>query len=136
MVLGAGAFWNPAGKDAGHETFTDAFGTSTIELEQKNHWGIGVEAGWKLAAPTTLYAKVAWHRAKFEGTLAADGFSESRSKNFDGWGYGLGLRHSVNNNLYVFAEWQQVEFEDQEIAEGINLDPRNTIGLIGVGYRF
>ncbi len=135
-VIGAGAFWNPAGKDAGELTLSDPGLSGSVRLEQKDHWGIGVEAGWKLAAPTLVYAKLAWNRAKFVGTGTLNGTSTSSNQKLDGVGFGLGVRHMFDKNTYAFAEWQQVEFEDKNLTPETRIEPRNTIGLIGVGWKF
>lgn len=156
VVLGVGAFWNPASEDAGKQkdvgTFTfdgeTSVATTTQKLKQKDHWGLGVEAGWKLAAPTMIYAKLAAHRAKFDASLISttDGevdFSERVRENHNGWGFGLGLRHMIDKNAYFFAEWQQVEFQSEkhtvtidDLPIAVKIQPRNTLGLIGAGYRF
>ncbi|HXF65897.1 MAG TPA: porin family protein [Burkholderiales bacterium] len=135
-VLGTGVFGNLAGKNAGQIDVSVGGVAATAKLEQKGHWGIGVEAGWKLAPTTTLYGKLAWHRAKFRASVDGD----SISNNHTGVGLGVGLRHMFAKNSYVFAEWQQVNFNDKtrDIGGGatVKIDPRNTIGLVGVGWNF
>lgn len=134
--FGASVFWNPASEDAGKLTV----GTGSGDLKQWSHWGVGAEAGWKLAEPTTVYARLEYHRATFELSTSAPGLAAEGDEQHNGCGYGFGVRHMMQQNMYVFAEWQQVEFDDEDyptIGGGTaNLEPSNTIGLIGLGMRF
>lgn len=140
--FGASVFWNPADEDAGRTIV----GNASAKVKQWEHWGIGAEAGWKVAAPTTVYARLEWHRAKFQldSTLPGAGAPSIRSsKRLNGWGYGFGVRHVFQQNHYVFAEWQQIEFEDGAFSTaGVTtagrgkMEPRSTLGLIGVGMKF
>lgn len=143
-IFGIGAFWNPASNDAGEQKGSlDGVGL-TEKLKQKDHWGVGVEAGWKLAAPTVVYTKLAMHRAKFTLSLEDDEETLGRvRRTHNGWGFGLGLRHMIDKNAYLFAEWQQVEFQskkrtlaDDDGVLTVKVAPRNTIGLIGAGFKF
>lgn len=142
-VFGVGAFGNLAGRNIGEITVTDPAGSVTGKLEQRNHWGIGVEAGWRLAPPTTLYGKLTWNRANFKATLTEtappDVFTDSISNNHAGVGLGVGLRHALSANSYVFAEWQHVNFNRRtRVIDGISytVDPSNSIGLVGLGWTF
>lgn len=136
LELGASVFWNPADEDAGRVTV----GTGSATLKQWSHWGIGAEAGWKVAAPTTVYARIEYHRTTFELSTSAPGLAAESDEQHNGWGYGFGLRHTLQQNMYVFAEWQQIEYDDEDYATvggGVaNLEPRNTLGLIGLGMSF
>lgn len=136
--FGINAFWNPARKNAGRETLLlPGIGSVTERLSQEEHFGIGAEAGWRITPPTTLYARLDYHSAKFQLRSAEDGIGIRQRKRHDGWGYGIGLRHSLDDNSYVFAEWQQVEFGHRRYFDRVSrVEPRNTMGMVGAGWRF
>lgn len=141
-VLGVGAFWNLADRNIGEETWTEDGFSGSTKLEQRNHWGIGVEAGWRLAPPTTLYGKLTWNRANFRATSIITGEPDEvwYRNSHSGVGLGVGLRHALSANLYVFAEWQHVDFnrKTEPLFEGVSIrvDPSNSIGLVGLGWTF
>jgi opacity protein-like surface antigen len=136
-VWGVGAFWNPAGTNAGEFTVSDPAFSASGKIEQKNHWGLGGEIGWNPVPSTLIYGRLAWHMAKFNAVSAG---APTIGSTHNGFGYGLGARYLLNPNLYLFVEWQQVEFGSKTTAIGpgetLKLTPSNTIGLIGAGWKF
>jgi len=42
-------------------------------------------------------------------------------------------------NTYVYAEWQSVHFGEETTAfggESLKVEPKNTFGLVGMGWTF
>ena len=57
------------------------------------------------------------------------------SSTFDGYGVGVGLRSMINSKFYVQAEVNEIDYSSQSF-NGLNVDPKQISGTIGVGYKF
>ncbi len=73
-------------------------------------------------------------------------FNESLSKNFSGFGIGAGVETRLTSNLFLSAEVQHVRYGketlnseyDAEFEESFKqtVQPKSTIGTLGLAYRF
>jgi outer membrane immunogenic protein len=132
FVLGVGAFANDGGSSAAELSA----GGDRIGLKQKEGYGVSIEPGVEMGQSNVAYLKLSANWAKFEATASASGLgSASTSDTYTGFGYGAGVKHLMNNNMFVFAEWQQVDFQSKDV-NGVTIKPKNTLGLIGVGWQF
>lgn len=140
FVLGVGIFADLGSTKAGDVDFTDSTGTTSSSIKQKNRYGIALEPGYEFNPRTVGYLKLTWNRSKydFSSNDSTSGFP-SVSLDFDGYGYGAGLKYLATDNIFVFAEWMQVQYDDKSVTMGTitnTFKPRNTLGLIGVGWQF
>jgi opacity protein-like surface antigen len=132
FVLGVGAFANDGSSSAAQLSA----GGATLGLKQKEGYGVSIEPGVEMGQSNVAYLKLSANWAKFEGAASLSGLgSISTSDTYTGFGYGAGVKHLMNNNMFVFAEWQQVDFQSKDVS-GVTIKPKNTLGLIGVGWQF
>lgn len=123
FVMGVGATAGFGDLDGGSYN-----GTS---LKAKDMYSVYLEPGYRLTEATLLYGKLSYQSMK--GELSGGGASASET--FDGYGVGVGVRSMINSKFYVQAEINEVDYSSKAL-NGINVDPKQTIGTIGVGYKF
>jgi hypothetical protein len=127
----AGNVWYDLGDATTHVDST-ALGAS-VDYRLKNTFGLSVEPGWYLATNTLGYLKLSY--ARTEGEFSGSVLSES--KHFDGFGYGVGLKHLLNANLFVYVEAQQRIYNSETFnINGVDVKPKETQGIVGVGWKF
>ncbi len=120
VVMGIGATASFGDLDGGN------FGGSS--LKAKDMYSIYLEPGYRLTETTLVYGKLSYQSMKGE-------VSGLGSSTFDGYGVGVGLRSMINSKFYVQAEVNEIDYSSQSF-NGLNVDPKQTIGTIGVGYKF
>ena len=137
-VAGVGAYY-----DFPKVTITDGNVQSlSTKVEQKFRYGIRGDIGWNPAPPTVIYGILTWNWAKVDASFSQPAVgSSSFSNTHTGFGYGAGIRHMLPGNWYVYAEWQQIDYNGKGgnfsgTTTNINVKPENTIGLIGLGFKF
>jgi opacity protein-like surface antigen len=78
-----------------------------------------------------LFGLVGYHSIR--GSLNTA--SESSTQNLNGVGVGFGLQTLVSKNIYVKAEAQHVMYSS-ESSGGSTFKPSETLGTLGVGFRY
>ncbi|WP_295446335.1 outer membrane beta-barrel protein [uncultured Thiodictyon sp.] len=175
VVVGIGLFADLASANKASTTFnsswsnsptgTSGFTYSTIQVKEKNRYGLSLDVGpnWR----TSPYAKFAANWADYSvstaadscgmaGTTAATGNSFTNHQN--GFGVGAGIRHLQTDNLYFFAEimWTGMGSKTKTVSGGcvpnanavalgvvnqnrsqqVKISPTDYTGVIGVGWKF
>ena len=141
MAIGIGVFANFGSTNAGEITLTAPGVSLTEQLKEDARYGISFEPGITFHQDTAVYLKLTASWAKFTGNVAANGISTVEvSNNHSGIGYGAGIKHLVDKKIFIFAEFEQVDFQSKTEAlgggESLTIKPKNTQGLLGIGYQF
>lgn len=123
FVLGVGANVGLGDLDAGS--------FNGVSVKAKDMYSVYLEPGYRVNETMLVYGKVSYQRMK--GELAGAG--TSASDNFDGYGLGVGVRSMINDKFYVQAELTEVDYSSKTVS-GIDIKPKQTLGTIGVGYKF
>ena len=123
FVLGVGASAGIGDLDAGS--------FNGISVKAKDMYSVYLEPGYRVTDTLLAYGKVSYQRMK--GELSGGGTSASDT--FDGYGIGVGLRSMISNKFYVQAEVTEVDYSSKNVS-GIDVKPKQTLGTIGVGYKF
>lgn len=155
--LGGGVFYN-FGQDCagdfasadtnrpGEATWYDAW---EIKTELTSVWGVSIEPGLYIGDKTLAYVKLGYSQAKLglAGAFAvgepalgyAESGSDSASKTVDGFVFGWGLKHLVTDKLFVGVEVSQTQYGGTKVSMGtevIDLETKQSLGMISVGYQF
>ncbi|MDY7574375.1 porin family protein [Actimicrobium sp. CCI2.3] len=109
----------------------DAGSINGVSLKAKDMYSIYVEPGYRVTDKTLVYGKVSYQRMK--GELSGSGISASDT--YDGYGIGLGVRSMVSNKFYVQAELSELDYGSESVR-GIEVEPKQTMATVGVGYKF
>lgn len=97
----------------------------------KNHYSINFKPGFVVGSSTMVYALIGYNG--MQGTANDRGRTSTQS--FNGMGAGFGVQTMVDKNVYVKAEAQQVTYSSSTNS-GLTYKPSETIGTIGLGYKF
>jgi opacity protein-like surface antigen len=97
----------------------------------KNHYSINFKPGYLVSPNTMLFGLVGYHSIR--GTLTTA--SASNTQNLNGVGVGFGLQTLVSKNIYVKAEAQHVMYSSESTG-GSTFKPNETLGTLGVGFRY
>lgn len=104
-----------------------------VDYKLKNTYGLSIEPGWYLGTDTLGYLKASY--ARTEGEFS--GSMPTQSQHFDGFGYGVGLKHLMTPNLFLYVEAEQRVYNSETFsASGIDVKPKETHGIVGVGWKF
>jgi outer membrane immunogenic protein len=126
---------------AQHKTsLTDAMGTATGKIEDKNNYGISGRLGWLPTSNTMLYMRAGWQRAKldYSGDIAGVG-SGSISKTHDGLRLGLGTEVAMTSDWLLRLDYAHSFYgKKSETAGTASLEskPRNDVFRIGIARQF
>jgi opacity protein-like surface antigen len=123
FILGVGATAGIGDLDAGS--------FNGVSVKSKDMYSLYLEPGYLVNDTTLLYGKVAYQSMK--GELSGAGVRASDT--FDGYGFGVGVRKMINKNVYLQAEISEINYSSQSF-NGVSMDPKQTVGTIGVGYKF
>ncbi|MFT5533767.1 MAG: opacity protein-like surface antigen [Burkholderiaceae bacterium] len=123
FVLGVGASAGIGDLDAGS--------FNGVSVKSKDMYSVYLEPGYRLSNTMLVYGKVSYQSMK--GELSGGG--NSASDTFDGYGIGVGLRSMINDKFYVQAEVTEVDYSSKTVG-GIDVKPKQTLGTIGIGYKF
>jgi opacity protein-like surface antigen len=126
----AGNVWYELG-DATTHVDSAAPGAS-VDYKLKNTFGLSIEPGWYLGTDTLSYLKASYARTEgeFSGSIPTE------SKSFNGFGYGVGLKHLMTPNLFVYVEAEQRVYNSETFSSSVDVKPKETHGIIGVGWKF
>jgi len=121
-------------------------------LEEKSSYSVYIQPGYLVHAGTMIYAKLAYHQMKLDGSNGSrtvdagvsDGSSFGIGASFKGYGVGFGVQTLVTRNVYAFAEVNHVRYGSEVVGTPIDpsvegawsVKPRTTSGSIGIGWRF
>jgi hypothetical protein len=114
-------------------------GTTSFEMKWKNQWGIGFQPGYYLSDNTVMYLKMSYNRTKAELTVNTPSGSLNPSENFGGPGIGLGMKHELSNNVILWVDAQQQYYSSKTFnvaGSSIEVKPKMTMGMFGIGYQF
>ncbi|MEB0133824.1 porin family protein [Actimicrobium sp. CCC2.4] len=109
----------------------DAGSFNGVSVKAKDMVSVYVEPGYKMTNSTLVYGKLSYQRMKGE----LSGAGTSASDTFDGYGIGVGVRSMISNKFYVQAELSELDYGSESVR-GIEIEPKQTVGTIGVGYKF
>jgi len=138
-ILGFNVFAD-FGNNIAELSVTDPAATVSINLKQKESYGISLEPGFELEKSTMAYLKLSYIQSKFDIEFTVSGLgSASEEKTYTGFGYGVGLKQLINSNLFAFTEWQEADYVTKDTdtkSVTVNVKPKNTVGLLGLGWQF
>ncbi|GAA4027165.1 porin family protein [Actimicrobium antarcticum] len=123
FVLGVGANAGLGDLDAG--------ASNGISVKAKDMYSVYLEPGYRVTDTTLVYGKVAYQSMK--GEIAGAGGSASDT--FNGYGVGVGVRSMISKNVYWQAEITEVDYRSKSL-NGVDVEPKQTLGTVGVGYQF
>jgi len=141
LAIGIGIFANFGSTNAGEITLAAPGVSLTEQLTEDARYGISFEPGITFHQDTAVYLKLTASWAKFRGSVSVNGVSAGDVANtHSGIGYGAGIKHLVDKKVFVFAEFEQIDFQSKSEAlgggESLTIKPKNTQGLLGIGYQF
>ena len=111
----------------------------TLNIKQKNRYGVSIAPGMVLSKETLLYGKLIYNSMKGEvsGIGERNGAANpfSISKTFKGVGYGAGIKTMISKTTFVKAEVVRTNYSGENI-DGGDWKPRSTYGTLGIGMNF
>ncbi len=101
-------------------------------LQSNNHYSLNFKPGYAINESALVYASVGYNHRNATVTNVSNfpGYS------FNGIGYGIGSMLMINKNVYARLEVQRINYGSQTIETNVSAQPTNTVGTIGVGYKF
>ena len=117
----------------------------SMEAKLKDLRGLALEPGWALSESTMAYLRlgVTYGKVEFASSYLDDGETglETVTKNVRGTALGWGIKHMVSPRLFVGVEVNYTRFGTETVlldngAEQVDFKPRQTQGLVTLGYRF
>jgi opacity protein-like surface antigen len=102
--------------------------TAGSTLKLKSQYSISVEPGYALNDSTLGYVKFGYHSADYKVATI--------SKSTNGFGYGLGVKYLITPNVYANLEILKVDYSSTSIESDFSGKTTNTIGTVGIGYKF
>jgi hypothetical protein len=96
-------------------------------LKLKSQYSISLEPGYVLHDSTLAYFKIGYHSAAY--SIGTD------TKGTNGVGYGFGVKHFVTPNLYANLEFIKIDYSNTALTTA-TASGSNTVGTIGMGYKF
>ena len=129
IVLGATATYDLTKTNGGALQLEGSGGN----LESKNHYSLNFKPGYVINDSTLIYATGGYNSRV--GTLTNTPLG---NVSFSGFGYGVGAFLLLDKNIYLRLEVQRVEYATQSISLSgdLNVKPSNTVGTLGLGYKF
>lgn len=129
-VLSVGATYGLTNDKAGGYVDTNETGN----LKLKKQLSIYVEPGYLVTPETLVYGKVSYESATDDVTSSVP--ANSDSADIKGVGLGFGVRTMIDKNWFAQAEYKQTKFDKKLSNAGTNLDVKNSVVSVGIGYRF
>ncbi|RFO97341.1 hypothetical protein DIC66_09460 [Rhodoferax lacus] len=105
-----------------------------LQLKATGSYGIYGELGYAIDRRSLAYAKLSYNQLTADLTGGGPGIDQALSAT--GFGYGGGYRHALGNGVYLQGELMQVNYAEADTAIGLRFKPSNTVGMVGVGYKF
>jgi opacity protein-like surface antigen len=102
-----------------------------LNFKGSNHYSLNFKPGYVFNNTTMIYAILGYN--SMTGKASANGYSASHT--FNGFGAGAGVQVLLTKNIYVQAEAQQITYSGIT-DKSLKFTPSETLGTIGVGYKF
>ena len=148
LHLGVSGFAEFGKRELGHYTYASGSPptyTYTTQARLKNVRGLALEPGWALSANTLAYLRlgVASGQVELTSTYRYETQTElaTVSKRVRGTTLGWGFKHTLTPRLFAGIEVSHTRYGKETVsleqgAERVELRPRQTQGLVTLGYRF
>ena len=141
--LAASAYYLVGDQKAGKFDYNTS-SVGSIQLKNKNAWGVSIEPGFNLSETTLAYAKMGYVETKAQDSdnWTSGGLNRSASYNQSshGYSYGGGIKYKFSPKLFAVVEIQQINYQNQTWAYSngyrVSMKPSSLTGTIGIGYQF
>lgn len=150
--IAANVSYNISSDKSGQYTYTQPGWNYTINSTLKNTWAISIEPGAYLADRTLGYVKLGWSNGKAGASLnsvstgAMTSGIENVNRTVNGFLFGVGAKQLLTENVYVGVEFSQSIFNQSSQTlnystlggntSTYNMKPRQTMGVVTLGYKF
>ena len=131
LFYGVEGFYTFGG--AKDDTLTD--GTTTIEVEKENGFGVKGKLGLALNGNSAVYGLLGYSRVEAKLTASTDNTDASDSDDFDGYSVGVGGIYGISENLLLTVEGTFSDYDKQDYST-FSIDPEETRVTFGLAYRF
>lgn len=114
---------------------TTTAGSTAVEIEDADNYGISGRLGWLPSSNVMLYGRLGWQRATLDYTFSDPGGSAAFDQDHDGFRVGLGAEVAMTSNLLMRMDYAHTMYDDVSFG-GANFEPDNDVFRVGVGYQF
>jgi len=121
-------------------SITDAGGTATVKIEDKNNYGISGRLGWLPSSNTMLYVRAGWQRTELEYSGSISGLGGGALKQeHDGLRLGVGAEVAMTSDWLLRLDYAHTWYGDETFTAGTasaKFEPDNDVFRIGIARQF